>query len=251
LTRLTASGRERRARPVVGSKWGYTYTAGWQTDAEVHEVKEHSRENFRRQIVQTRAELGDDLDLYQIHSATLQTGVLADDALLDDLAALKEAGTAIGLSVSGADQRAVIDAALGVHRDGMLLFDTVQATWNLLEPSSGAALARAHDAGLGVIVKEGVANGRLTPRGELADPGTPLGAVALVHDAGVDAIALAAVLAQDFTDVVLSGAATVAHLHANLEATRLVLTPAELEALDGLAEEPGEYWGARGDLPWQ
>src|SRR5260370_10937587 len=26
---------------VVGSKWGYTYTADWKVDAEKHEVKEH------------------------------------------------------------------------------------------------------------------------------------------------------------------------------------------------------------------
>ena len=40
-------------------------------------------------------------------------------------------------------------------------FDCVQATWNVLEPSAGPALAAAHDAGLGVIIKEAVANGRL------------------------------------------------------------------------------------------
>ncbi|MFB6564541.1 hypothetical protein ACFCYH_37610, partial [Streptomyces sp. NPDC056400] len=27
---------------VVGSKWGYTYTAEWRTDAATHEVKEVS-----------------------------------------------------------------------------------------------------------------------------------------------------------------------------------------------------------------
>jgi hypothetical protein len=26
---------------TVGSKWGYTYTAGWRTDADRHEVKDH------------------------------------------------------------------------------------------------------------------------------------------------------------------------------------------------------------------
>lgn len=251
LRRLTTTGAGTVVRPVVGSKWGYTYTAGWRTDAEVHEVKEHSVENFRRQLAETRAELGDGLDLYQIHSATFATGVLDDEELLDELATLKASGTAVGLSVSGADQGAVVDAALEIRRDGMLLFDTVQATWNVLEPSAGPALARAHDAGLGVIVKEGVANGRLTPRGDFADPGTPLGAVALVHDTTVDAVALAAVHAQDFVDVVLSGAATVAHLHANLAATGIVLTPAELDALADLAEDAEDYWAARSDLPWQ
>ncbi|MEC9482583.1 MAG: aldo/keto reductase, partial [Halomonas sp.] len=37
------AGRPADERPTVGSKWGYTYTAGWQVDAEVHEAKEHSR----------------------------------------------------------------------------------------------------------------------------------------------------------------------------------------------------------------
>lgn len=37
-----------------------------------------------------------------------------------------------------------------------------QATWNLLEQSAGEALLEAKEAGMDVIIKEGVANGRLT-----------------------------------------------------------------------------------------
>ena len=55
---------------TVGSKWGYTYTADWAMDAEVHEVKEHSRENLDRQITESRSLLGRHLRVYQIHSAT-------------------------------------------------------------------------------------------------------------------------------------------------------------------------------------
>jgi aryl-alcohol dehydrogenase-like predicted oxidoreductase len=47
------------------------------------------------------------------------------------------------------------------------IFDTVQATWNLLERSAGPILAEAHEAGLGVMVKEALANGRLTARGDV------------------------------------------------------------------------------------
>ena len=36
-----------------------------------------------------------------------------------------------------------------------------QATFNLLDQSAGPALQRAHEAGLFVIIKEAVANGRL------------------------------------------------------------------------------------------
>ena len=59
---------------TVGSKWGYTYTADWQIDAEVHEVKEHSLAVLQRQMKETRANLGDHLNLYQIHSATAPLG---------------------------------------------------------------------------------------------------------------------------------------------------------------------------------
>src|SRR5690349_4107532 len=51
---------------LVGSKWGYTYTANWQLEAEAHEVKDHSVATFERQVGETRALLGDRLGLYQI-----------------------------------------------------------------------------------------------------------------------------------------------------------------------------------------
>ena len=72
--------RERGIGPdevTIGSKWGYTYTAEWQVEAEVHEVKEHSLSVLQRQVQQSRALLGQHLDLYQIHSATLRSGVPA------------------------------------------------------------------------------------------------------------------------------------------------------------------------------
>lgn len=150
---------------IVGSKWGYTYVAGWRVDAEVHERKDHSVATFERQRAETRALLGGRLDLYQIHSVTPESSALSDAALHRRLAALAAEGVTIGLSVSGPGQGAAIEAALGVEVDGVPLFRAVQATWNLLEPSAGPALAAAHEAGLTVIVKEALANGRLTGAG--------------------------------------------------------------------------------------
>ncbi len=43
---------------VVGSKWGYTYTAEWQIKASAHEVKEHSLPVLQRQIGESLALLG-------------------------------------------------------------------------------------------------------------------------------------------------------------------------------------------------
>jgi aryl-alcohol dehydrogenase-like predicted oxidoreductase len=120
----------------------------------------------------------------------------------------------------------------------------VQATWNLLERSAGPALEAAHKEGLGVIVKEALANGRLTARGDVA----PLREWAKRYGTTPDALALAAALSQPWADVVLSGAATVDQLRSNLEA--LELEPgAELD-VDQLAEDPARYWQERSGLPW-
>ena len=145
---------------TVGSKWGYTYTGGWRIGAESHEAKDLSVSTLRRQLGETRALLGEHLSLYQIHSATLESGVLEDEAVIGELASLKEAGLAVGLTVSGPRQAETVERALELG-----LFDAVQATWNLLERSTSEVLERAHTAGLVVIVKEALANGRLTVRG--------------------------------------------------------------------------------------
>jgi aryl-alcohol dehydrogenase-like predicted oxidoreductase len=72
---------------VVGSKWGYAYTAGWRVQAAAHEIKEHSLAQLQRQLVESRERLGDHLALYQIHSVTPDSPVLDDDAVLSALAA--------------------------------------------------------------------------------------------------------------------------------------------------------------------
>lgn len=238
---------------TVGSKWGYTYTADWKVDADVHEVKEHSIDVLTRQWGETQEHLGPYLDLYQIHSATLSTGVLENAAVLDELARLKAEGTAIGLSLSGAKQADTLRKALAVERDGRLLFDTVQATWNILEPSAGHALADAHEAGLGVIVKEAVANGRLTPRNDDSDfngKQVVLNEQAERLNTTVDALAIAAALAQPWSGVVLSGATTVAHLRSNVEALKVAWDDEAADTLQNLAEDPETYWSTRSDLAW-
>lgn len=118
---------------------------------------------LRRQAAESRQLLGDYLKLYQIHSATLESGVLTNEAVLTELARLRrEEGMAIGLSLSGPQQGDTLRRALAVcDADGAPLFDAVQATWNLLEPSAAPALAEAKAAGLFVIIKEAAHDGRL------------------------------------------------------------------------------------------
>ena len=225
--------RERGLPPkaiTVGSKWGYAYVGDWQVDARVHEVKDHSLAALRRQIAESRALLGEYLDLYQIHSATLESGVLDDYAVLSELNALRVSGLTIGMSVSGPRQADVIRRALAVSVDGVNLFQSVQATWNLLEPSAGPALAEAHQAGWGVIIKEALANGRLAGRAQQA---------------------IAAALANSWVDVVLSGAVTEAQLRSNVAALTMPPLPDELAALSKLAEPPDRYWKERSQLAWR
>jgi aryl-alcohol dehydrogenase-like predicted oxidoreductase len=237
---LEARGLEPGA-VTVSSKWGYTYTADWQVDADPPEVKDLSHATLERQLAETRTWLGPWLSLYQIHSATLSSGVLDDSAVLDGLARLRDSGVAVGLTVTGTDQTATVDRALDVGG-----FDSVQATYNLLERSAGPALERAHGSGLRVMVKEAVANGRLTPRGGCA----PLEAVAARLGASSDAAAIAAILSRPWVDVVLSGASTPEQLESNL-AAREIRWSAELdEELAGLAEPSERYWATRSALPW-
>lgn len=229
---------------VVGSKWGYRYTADWRVDAPVHEVKDHGTGTFDRQIAETRELLGDRLDLYQIHSVTPDSTALTDTSLHARLARLAADGVTVGLSTSGPAQADAIRAALETTVDGEPLFRSVQATYNLLEPSAGPALAEAHAAGRTVIVKEALANGRL------ASATGPLRQAADALGVGGDAIALAAVLQQPWAGLVLSGAATTTQLTSNLAATGLRFDDGYLARLAGLAEPPHTYWRLRSQLPW-
>jgi aryl-alcohol dehydrogenase-like predicted oxidoreductase len=226
---------------TVGSKWGYTYTADWQVDADPPEVKDLSAATLRRQLGESRGLLGEHLRLYQIHSATVESGVLDDPEVVDELRALRAKGIFVGFSVTGAGQAETIRRALDVG-----VFDTVQATWNLIERSAGPALAEAHAAGLGVIVKEALANGRLTARGGealLDDAANEIGATP-------DALALAAALEQPWADVILSGATTVGQVQSNLAALNLDYDENLDRRLAPLVEEPERYWSTRSGLPW-
>ncbi len=237
----------------VGSKWGYTYTADWQIEAEKHEVKEHSIAVLQRQIKESQELLAPYLQLYQIHSATLDSGVLENKQVLDKLAQLRAEGLQIGLSLSGPKQADTLQRALEISYDGTLLFGSVQATWNLLEQSATAVLQTAHDAGLWVIVKEALANGRLTLRNtmpDFADKRALLGKLATQKETTIDALALAGVLAQPWADMVLSGAATVAHLASNVTAVSLSYDPTTTAQLQELVEPPDLYWQTRSSLAW-
>jgi aryl-alcohol dehydrogenase-like predicted oxidoreductase len=159
----------------------------------------------------------------------------------------------IGISLSGPNQSQTLRKALSIELDGAPLFRSVQATWNLLSREATDALSAAHDAGMGVIIKEALANGRLTARNEdpdfapkrriLADISRELGF-------SIDALALAAVMAQPWADIVLSGAVRKSHLISNLHALEIAWTD-ELESRLAAIIEPAEkYWQTRSAMDW-
>lgn len=230
------------------------YVADWQVqvDGDVHEVKEHTAEHFLSQLAETEDCVGEYVRLYQIHSATIESGVLQNEQVLRSLhTCKKERGWAMGLSLSSPTQSDVLRAALAVTVEGEPLFSSCQVTYNMLEQSTHAALVEAHRAGLDIVVKEGVANGRLLA----GDPGTALDEACAHLGCSRDQLALGCVLAQEFEPWVLSGAATPAQLTSNLGAEvvaeRLRSEPALLAQLMGtLRQDPGAYWAARGELAW-
>jgi len=237
---------------VIGSKWGYIYTAEWSVEAEQHEIKRHDLEVLNRQWDESNAFLPG-LNLYQIHSASFESGVLENKEVLNRLAQLKAQGTAIGITLSGDNQANVLEAALLTRVDGVHLFDCVQATFNILEQSIGPTLAQAAEAGLGIIVKEALANGRLTTRNKkpaFAKTKKILDELAQQYETGIDALALAYILTKPWAHTVLSGAAVESHLQSNLSAAFLKLNEPTLLRLEELALDPVEYWSERKGMQW-
>lgn len=234
---------------AIGSKWGYRYTGEWQVDGRVQEVKDHGVSMLSAQSAESMSILGPYLDLYQIHSAAPETRVLENEQVISQLLRLRQRGLFLGVTVTGATQLETVRRAVDLRFDGVPLFSAVQATWNLMERSAEPGLREAHDAGLAVLVKEPLANGRLTPRGDAGQAG-PLRAVADRLGSSADAVALAFVAKEPWADVVLLGAATEEQVESNLRATEVRLEEQDLRALDALRTPPSEYWSARARLAW-
>lgn len=238
---------------VVGSKWGYTYTAGWKVTADRHEVKEHSITRLNHQWPESVQLLKNNLCIYHIHSATLESGVLDNKEVLDKLWDLKKKGIVIGLSLSGERQSQTLEKAIAISRGEENLFQSVQATWNILEQSATESLKKASLHGFGVIIKEAVANGRLTERN--TDPAflkkkNTLKAISDKYKVGVDALSIAFIMRQPWVSTVLSGAATKDQLLSNLKAQYIRLTDSDMECLSEMREPASEYWKRRSRLIW-
>lgn len=193
--------------------------------------------------------LGKYINLYQIHSATFESGVLDNEDVHIALhKCRKDNGIAIGLSVSSPKQDQVIEKAMTIEVDGTKLFDSVQCTFNLLEQRPGPCLLKAHESGMDVIIKEGMANGRVLQNPIIQEYSKKLGC-------SPDQLALACILAQPFQPRVLSGAVTTEQLESNLKAEALAEKlrgdPKLLEEIMEKTKMESEvYWSDRSALAW-
>lgn len=234
------------------SKWGYTYVADWNVKLEMgspHEVKDHSVENFLKQIEETKELLGEYVNLYQIHSATFESGVLDNKDLHEALHKCRnDRGWAIGLSVSSPKQGEILKRAMEIEVDGQRLFDSVQCTFNCLEQRAGPSLLDAHRLGMDVIIKEGLANGRLLQNEVIIEYAKNLSCTP-------DALALGCILAQNFQPRVLCGSVTPEQLTSNMKAVQVAEklrhdTPLLEEIMGKCVMDSEEYWNERSALEW-
>ena len=106
----------------VGSKWGYEYLANWEVNADKHERKDHSAAFLKQQWVETRMNLGKNVDLYHIHSVTPDSSVLDDPAVIKELESIKKNGLEIGISTSGPEQKKTIEKFLKINEKLKLFF---------------------------------------------------------------------------------------------------------------------------------
>jgi aryl-alcohol dehydrogenase-like predicted oxidoreductase len=237
----------------IATKWGYSYTANFDINAEVHEVKSHRLDNLNRQWKFSKGLLPN-LSTYQIHSATFETKVLENKAILNRLADLKaEHNLKIAITTTGDNQVEVLKKAMEVMGNGSGLFDAFQVTYNIFDQSIATIVADLKAANKRLIIKEAMANGRVFPNvgfPNYKEIYTVLSQLANKYNVGVDAIAIRFIADTIQPFKVLSGAAISEHLIGNLSANDFELTNKEIELLKSFAVEPNVYWKERKKLGW-
>lgn len=237
----------------VATKWGYTYVANFDANAPVHELKEHSLFKLKEQWQESK-KLLPFLTTYQIHSATLDTGVLKNEAVLNELYHLKnEFNLKIGISTTGENQVEVIKKALDVSVEGKPLFDTFQSTYNILDQSILTISDTLKQAKKRLIIKEALANARMFKNPNYEEYQAfycVLESLSTKYGVGVDAIALQFCASTIPEAVVLSGASTVKQLQENLKMNSFHLTEDDINSLKTFKVTPEKYWKERKQLKW-
>lgn len=237
----------------VATKWGYIYTANFNPKAKVHEVKDHSVEVLTRQWSFSE-KLLPHLSTLQIHSATFETGVLKNKAVLEKLAEIShEFGIRIGLTTTGHNQVEVLKEALDVSINNKPLFEVFQVTFNILDQSLMQLKDLLHDGEKRIVIKEGVANGRIFPNKRYPayhKMYRTLENMAKKYKVGIDALTLQFCQQTIEPFKVLSGAWLPYQLHENMKAVNFELSAMDVKTMQNFAIDPKQYWRERKQLPW-
>ncbi len=189
-----------------------------------------------------------------MHSATLESGVLENNAVLEQLFKIKkETGIKIGITTSGDNQKEIIEKALKVKINEVELFDSFQVTYNILEQDTLSILKVAKRKNKTIIIKEALANGRIFTNKAYEHYTllyTNLNRLSKKYNVGVDAIALRFVLDSLSPTIVLSGASNIEQLQENLKALKFNLIQSEIELLKKQCINSKGYWNERKELEW-
>ncbi|RXP61897.1 aldo/keto reductase [Lutibacter sp. HS1-25] len=239
---------------TLSTKWGYTYVADWELGySGAHEIKEHSLEKLVAQW-EISKELLPALKIYQVHSATFESGILENKDVLNKLYEIKkQTGLQIGITTSGANQSQIIETALKIKIENEDLFDSYQVTYNILEQSTHTILKHLLGMQKTVIVKEALANGRLLKNEKFSHYQklySVLDTLAKNYQVGIDAIALRFVMDYLEPTYLLSGAFNKEQLEQNMKAQNFKLETTELDLLKSFKIAPQDYWEERNKLPW-
>ena len=237
----------------VATKWGYTYVADYSPQAVQHEIKEHSLAKLNEQW-ETSIKLLPHLSTYQIHSATLETGVLDNEKILNRLAELKDTHSlTLGISSTGANQVEVLTKASKLNVNGVELFDLFQVTYNVFDQSLQSIVMNDSLRGKRLVIKEALANGRVFPNDKYSHYEAVynrLSELSVKYKVGMDAIALRFCIDSIPSYLVLSGASNEQHLISNLKANDIALEEDDINSLKELSIDPIHYWYERKKLDW-
>lgn len=236
----------------VGTKWGYTYVADFNPEAEIHEIKEHSLNKLNEQW-EVSKKLRPYLKFYQIHSATLDTGVLENIEILNRLHQLKkEYQIQIGITTTGTNQVEIVKKASTITIEKESLFSVYQCTFNVLEQSI-LDVNQLLKNGSQFIIKEALANGRV-----FNNPNYPeyqafyayLEKLEHYYQAGRDTILLNYCSTIFPEAIVLSGAANETHLNSNIAFSTIQLLDSHVTELSKFKTDAHSYWNERKQLTW-
>lgn len=148
-TRLGQVLAERQENCLVSTKVGETFDAG-------ESRYDFSAEATRNSVALSRDRLGQDvLDLVLVHSDGNDVSIQEQAEVVETLQQLKDEGQIRAIGFSGK----TVEGA----RRALAWADVLMVEYHLEDPSHGKVIDEARQQGAGVIVKKGLASGRLDP----------------------------------------------------------------------------------------